>query len=350
MDGVSKSWFCVFNNPEEHGYKGTPEEIVDKMISVWIEDNPQRSCAIAYCVSEKGLKHCHAVLEDTKAMRFTAVKKLYPAMHIEPTKGNKGEAENYINKRGKFEETGEKIIYINQHGDIKGAQGSRRDLSIIEDLINQGKTPDEIFETSFSFRRYDKMIRDAFFHNRKKLTPIKRELKVVYHVGQSGSGKSYSMLELIEKHGEDDVYIVTDYENGFDKYNGERIIFMDEFRGQIPFAQLLTLIDGYKVQVKARYTNVYSLWSEVHITSVMPPEKLYEKMVSENRNIDTKEQLMRRITDIVYHYKKDGEYKKATILCKNYKDIEALQKITEDYHDWTANIDPEELDYLKTLL
>jgi len=32
----SKSWFCVFNNPEKHGYDGTPEEIVDKMIQAWI--------------------------------------------------------------------------------------------------------------------------------------------------------------------------------------------------------------------------------------------------------------------------------------------------------------------------
>ena len=26
---VSKSWFCVLNNPEEHGFSGSPQEIVD---------------------------------------------------------------------------------------------------------------------------------------------------------------------------------------------------------------------------------------------------------------------------------------------------------------------------------
>ena len=30
-DLISKSWFCVFNNPEEHGYSGSPQEIVDKL-------------------------------------------------------------------------------------------------------------------------------------------------------------------------------------------------------------------------------------------------------------------------------------------------------------------------------
>lgn len=28
-DSISKSWFSVFNNPEEHGLTGTPEEICD---------------------------------------------------------------------------------------------------------------------------------------------------------------------------------------------------------------------------------------------------------------------------------------------------------------------------------
>ena len=73
--GVSKSWFCVFPNPEKHFYDGTPEEIVHKMIETWIEDNPQRTCAISYCVSADRLSHLHAVLEDTKALRFSAIKR-----------------------------------------------------------------------------------------------------------------------------------------------------------------------------------------------------------------------------------------------------------------------------------
>ena len=111
----ARSWFCVLNNPEEHGFTGTPEEIAEKIAEKWIEGNPQRTCAVAYCISADGLKHCHAVFEDTKTMRFSAVQKLYPGMHIEPTKGNKDQAENYIQKRGKFEEKGEQVLYIARH-------------------------------------------------------------------------------------------------------------------------------------------------------------------------------------------------------------------------------------------
>ena len=97
----ARSWFCVFNNPENHGFSGSPEEIAEQMKDRWIAGNPQRTCAVAYCISADGLHHCHAVFEDTKTMRFTVVQKLFPGMHIEPTKGSKEQAEDYINKRGK---------------------------------------------------------------------------------------------------------------------------------------------------------------------------------------------------------------------------------------------------------
>ena len=32
---VSKSFFCTFANPEEHGFEGTPEQIVDRIIETY---------------------------------------------------------------------------------------------------------------------------------------------------------------------------------------------------------------------------------------------------------------------------------------------------------------------------
>lgn len=30
-DVRARSWFCVFNNPENHGFSGSPEEIAEQM-------------------------------------------------------------------------------------------------------------------------------------------------------------------------------------------------------------------------------------------------------------------------------------------------------------------------------
>jgi DNA mismatch repair protein MutL len=32
-DTISRSWFCVLNNPRDHGYTGSPQEICEKLRS-----------------------------------------------------------------------------------------------------------------------------------------------------------------------------------------------------------------------------------------------------------------------------------------------------------------------------
>lgn len=325
---VSRSWFCVFNNPNEHGFEGEPQEICDKIVASWVDECPTRSCAVTYCVSADGLKHCHVVLEDTKVMRFSALKKAFPSMHIEPTKGNKEQAEDYINKVGKWEEKGEVILASARHGEIKGSQGQRRDFEVVADLIEQGFTPHQIFEQNFAFRRYDKMIKQAYFDKRMKSVPLKRNVLVKWHVGSSGSGKTHEYVDLCEKYGDDDVYLLNDYgKGGFDDYIGQKVLCMDEFRGYIRFSLLMNYLDGYRVQIPCRYANGYALWEEIHIFTVLPPEKVYEMMIQENRCFDTYEQLTRRIDFVVYHYKDEqGNFHKFELPMCEYKGYEDLRK------------------------
>lgn len=323
---VSKSWFCVFANPKQHGFSGTPEEITKQFIGIWTDGFPTRSCAIAYCISQDGFEHIHAVLEDTKAMRYTVIQKAFHGIHIEPTKGTKKDAEDYIHKRGKFAESDEKILYLETHGSIRANVQRSNDWEEIEELLEQGLTPNEIFSLAFKYRKHEKIVRDAYYQKRFDETPIQRDITVYWHVGDSGTGKSYEFVKLCEQHGETNLYMCNDYKAGMDKYNGEKILFMDEFRGQWNYAQLLTALHGYKTQFHCRYANVYALWSEVHITSIMPPDEVYKKMVSEwERNSDPLSQLKRRINYMVYHYKLNGEYLSHSIPMSDYVDYATLK-------------------------
>lgn len=326
---ISKSWFAVLNNPADHGYKGTPQEVCEKLRDEWTADSNTRTGAWAYCISAAGLHHVHMVLEDCISMRFSKIKKTYAdGMHFEATKGNKEQAEAYINKRPPFNEKGEQVLHICYAGEISGAQGKRTDLDNIAALLGEGRTPAEIMEYNFSYRRYEKMIRAAYFANRKKSIPVKRNVKVHYLVGESGSGKSYTYVTLCEKYGEENIYFFSDYDGGgFDAYQGEPFLFLDEMKGQFPFSQLLQILDGYKIQVHARYANAWALWSEVYITSVFPPEELYRKMVEETqRGRDKQQQLLRRITDITYYFIDGaGQYQSYTIPMSEYTDYEELK-------------------------
>lgn len=332
-DQVSKSWFCVFNNPELHGFEGTPQEIVDRIIAVWVENNPTRTCAVAYCISADSLKHCHCVFEDKKAMRWSKIQKefaqLYPGMHFEATKGNKSQAEDYINKNPPYDEKGEEVIYINRHGAIVGKQGNRTDLEQIEELINLGLTPDEIFETKFSFLRHERIVKKGYYYKRKRETPFHGKKIVYWHTGEAGSGKSYTAVKLKEQYGDDKVYVIAQYRNGWDEYNAEPYLVLDELRdkSQISYDQLLTILGEYRMGVAARYSNHLGLWKEVHITSVYPPEKVYSGMVFSPDGIDSYQQLARRIDYIVYHYKHNDEFCIFTMPMTDYIDYNTLKML-----------------------
>lgn len=323
-----KSWFVVFNNPNEHGFDGTLKDICEQIADMWVDKKDTRTCAVAGCISKEGLQHLHLVLEDTNGTRFSTVKDFLPSAHIEVTKGTKKEAEDYINKKGKFQEKGETVVHIARRGEIKANQGRRTDLEEIDMHLHNGLKPNQIKAIKFSYRRFDKHIDDAYFWLRYENTPIHRDLFVTWHLGDSGSGKSYTYVSLCEDYGEDEVYLVTDYDDPFGKYNGERIIVLDEFRGQIPYYRVLNeILSSYRVQVHCRYSNRYALWTEVHICTIFTPQMCYRNMVRENQDVDGIEQLLRRITMVCYHYiDYNGDFRKFELPMCEYKGIEDLKE------------------------
>ncbi len=348
-ESVSKSWFTVFNNPQNYGYEGKPHEICERLKTEWCCTDT-RSGAWAYCIKhyeghypvyddegkfvryahaeseeEKAkipadLHHIHMVLEDATAMRFSAIKKTYAiGMHFEATKGNKKEALDYISKSGQYDEKPNKdaglpwgeIIYSCQKGEIQGVQGRRSDLENIENMLKEGLKPNDIVRQKLSYRTHETLIRKAYYDMRDQQTPDVREVKVVWHYGESGSGKSYSRMALNAEVGKDNVYYLTDYQNGaFDKYNGEPYLWMEDYKGEFRFGDLLRYLDVYKADLHCRYSNAKALWTEVHITSIYHPRQAYCKMVREwDRKFDTEDQFLRRISYIQYHYRDGPTFK-----------------------------------------
>lgn len=325
---ASRSWFCVLNNPQSvFPDLANPEDMVQAAIDNWCFNKPHRTCAVNYEIGDSGNHHMHMVLEDPSKARFSAIKKLFPGIHVERTKGNKEQAEDYILKRGRFEEKNHTVIVPAQfRGQIKANQGKRNDLDTIQELIEQGLTPDEIMDLNIHYRNHETIIKKAFFRKRCKETPPKREIRVHFHVGEAGSGKTHVYTELCKKYGEENVYLLNDYDKGgFDNYCGQKVLCMDEFRGQMRFSILMNYLDGYKVQIPCRYTNSYALWDEIHIFTVLPPELVYKNMVGENRNIDTIEQLFRRISSVVFHWKDKQGYHTYELPMSEYIDYEDLK-------------------------
>lgn len=338
------SWFIVVNYVRDNGVAGiTPEdmkfmsneEICQTVVNKWKTDT--RQAVFTYCRSAEGMEHLHGILSSNSTVRFSTIKNfLGEKAHIEMTTGTKKEAEDYINKMGKYSEKGEVILAKYQVGEIKGRQGSRADIQVIRDAINEGLTWRAVMrlEDRFYSPKYISIIKNMYFDKRNKETPFKRDVKVHWLVGDSGSGKTGITLDLLKEYGEDGFFIVSDYQNPFDGYAGERIIVLDEFRGQIPYAVLLGMLEGYKKEMHARYANVLGLWDEVYISTIKTPEEVYSKMMEkEDSETDPISQLLGRLTDVSYCYRvnrptgtktdRDGnpaEFFRYT--CKDYKGLE----------------------------
>ncbi len=331
-----RSVFCVINNPEwnityKHNEKGeiikndkgepeilekepteyfgkTQQQICDDVLNKWIADGDGHSGWVGYCVSALGLEHLHCVFESTKTFRpLSVLKRLFPKIHIEPTKGSKKDVEDYVNKRGKFEEKGERVLATAQVGEIVGKQGARTDLIKLDEIkrliFDENKTPRQIFLDYPQALKSEKAVQFMYFEKRRQETPLLRDMTVTWLCGGTGSGKSYTFVKLCEKYGEDNVYLVSDYKNPFDNYQGQDVVIFDEFRGQFRLAETLMYLQGYKQEIRARYSNKVALWTKVYITSPVTPYEVYNRDNDTSGSNDKLQQLYRRIDNIVYCFK-----------------------------------------------
>ena len=337
-----RAWIAIVHiknmtnmNMTETDYKN-PEFLADFLTHKWNESGKGRTSAVAVCMSADGCYHAHMALYGNTTT-LSNVAKLLNDSHVEPQLGGKAQLQAYLLKQGKYAEKGEVILYTKDIEKVQDVPGRRNDLEVIEEMLVKGFTPQQILESNFQFYKYEKMILHAYTDQRIRESPIKQEVYVEFHVGDSGTGKTYFYNQLCNEHSADNIYILTDYDNnasgGLDSYmkiGAPPILFMDEFKGYgISYGKLLTMLNGYtRMQTHSRYTNSYNLWNEVYITSVYPPEAIYHNMVAyEHQDLDSYTQLIRRISKIVYHYIENGEYKTYSIDSKDYTNYEDLRNM-----------------------
>lgn len=324
-----------------------PQILASHFINAWENSGTNRKAAAAVCTTENNTYHMHLVLiTNTTTLGYVA-KTMWHSF-TEPMKGSRQQLKKYLLKEGEFQEKGETVLYATGMEKLESRQGKRSDLEEIEDLINQGFTPKQIFEVSFKYRQYEKMIKSEYMQRVIKSTPLIKEMQNSWHFGSAGSGKTYAAyIKNIEKYSEEDVYLCVDYNNssasggGFDFYtdNPCKVLILDEFRGSsMPYSRLLSILDSYsRNQTHCRFKNTYNLWTICEITSTYGPDQIYKFMVDENqRTTDSFQQLIRRLNFITYHWKdEEGNYKEYTIPASEFISTEdmiakALGKVSPD--------------------
>lgn len=321
----SRKWFITINNPNENledflGFKPWTENAEQdiKNWKKWIKDNlnPEYfAFSFEYGLEENHTAHMHIYITKKSPWRgSTLMKKFNKKANLQPADKTHQANRNYVFKESLSDANAEKINERIEGRQFESGEvppekynvgNSKKkekvsDMVLIKGMIIKGMTPSQILDKNPDYYFYKKEIKEMFFDKREKETPIHRDINVVLHCGVAGSGKTYVLTQLDRE----ELFVATDYSAQgtalFDNYEAQKIVYMDEFRGQIPYNRLLVILNGYNMPEHARYNNVRNVWDTVHISSVVPPEMWYKNLYEEDK-YDSYEQLHRRMSTVVYH-------------------------------------------------
>lgn len=212
--------------------------------------------------------------------------------HIEPRRGSVAQAVAYCSKS---ETRIEGPYYFGDSIDVESRQGHRSDLDRLREMVlDDGMSVDEILlsDASTTAARYTQYLRDLVQARDRKASKDFRHLEVVYLYGRPGVGKTRWAMQ---QYG-DDVYRVSDYGHPFDSYAGQKTLVLDEFDGSIPLGLLLNLLDGYQMELPARYSNRTARYERVIIISNAPLSTFYTTTVDPTSTPDRLRALYRRIS------------------------------------------------------
>ncbi len=293
----SRKYLLTFNNPTEHGFTH------DKINSIMRELKWDYYCMCDE-IGENGTYHTHLFFHCKNPVKFSRVHKLFPSVHIDVAHGSASDNKNYIRKEGKYTNSDKKDTNLpdtfEEYGNIP-LDNSERNQKVseeIRDMVKQGKTNAEIIEANpsaiFHINSMDKyrkiLLKDENKNKRKKKT-------VIYISGETETGKTRYVLDT---HGDENVYIVTDYLHPFDNYEGEPVILFDEFHYDIGIARMLRYLDIYGCELPARFSNTYVAYDTVYIISNIPLNEQYQ--YEDNNTFNA---FLRRIDKVLCFTKKD---------------------------------------------
>lgn len=294
------------NNPLEKGYThGKLRELLMEIpkIDYW-----------ALCDeigSEEKTPHTHIYFHATQGIRHSTLRNKFPHMDIRVSQGTAQQNRDYIRKEGAYEDSEKKetnlIDTFEEWGVLPvSRQGKRTDLEIMYDLVKDGKSNAEILEIcgDTAIKHIDKMnkLRHDYLVDKYKGTR-RLDLKVHYITGKTGMGKS---RDILDAHGDANVYRVTDYQHPFDSYQLQPVIVFEEYRSSLRLQDMLNYLDIYPVILPARYSPKVGCYTTVYVVSNWDFESQYCELQKDLSQKSTYQAWVRRFNGEVKEYTENG--------------------------------------------
>lgn len=212
-----------------------------------------------------GRDHWQGYVYFTNPRMFSSVRKLLAPHHVEIARGSVQQNEEYCKKDGVHVEFG-----------VKPQQGERRDLVALKDYIMGGGTVEEILlDDPMAYHQYGRTLLalEDTYGNRQVRLEMTRGIWI--H-GPTGVGKSHTAEVLA---GDDTIYHWSPDNGWWDGYTGQNVVIMNDFRGQIPYNEMLMMVDKWPFAVRRRNRKPRPFTAHtVIITSSLDPAGVYHNL------------------------------------------------------------------------
>ena len=255
-------------------------------INNWTEDDYQKAINIdcKYIVigkeigTENGTPHLQGYVEFHNSISFKSLQKKLPRARLARRCGTAEQAANYCKKEATYYERGE-----------ISKQGERNDIQRCVDIIKNGGVMKDIAqEEPVSFVKYHKGFKALIS---ELIEPRTTAPTVTVLWGKTGCGKSHRARDLASG----DYWVwAPQREKWFDGYCGQKNVIFEEFRGQLTYGMMLSLLDKYECPVQYKGGTIEFVATNIIITSPKHPKNWYHDCSD-----DKIDQLLRRITSII---------------------------------------------------
>jgi len=228
--------------------------------------------------------HWQGYIEFSNSTRISTIKKIYndKTVHCSAREKPRDAARAYCMKDNDFVETGKWIA----------GQGHRTD---IDDVVSEMKTGRDLMDIALEnpsiYCRYRNGLKDIEAHLIKKRTRAFRQVKCTLITGPTGLGKT---RRAIAEAGDDYYKIQASSLSWFQGYCQETTLIIDEYNNNVSIDKLLSLLDGYQLELPVKGSHTYANWTTIYITTNLRCEELHANAKKAHRDA-----LSRRLTTII---------------------------------------------------
>lgn len=267
MQPRTRNWCFTLNNPSHAERTYLVPNPDDPLESNCLDK--ARYVKLQLEMSPSGTPHFQGVMIMSNPVRLQTMKSILGRAHWEPTRDLKASLAYCEKEDTRLEGPWEL-------GCAPRVQGARTDLEHVCETIKEGNTSvDEIaLENPMLYHQYGRTfnkVQDVALRDRYR-THMTRG---VWLWGPTGSGKSHAAFEGFHP---DTHYVLPNDNRWCDGYVGQKVVIINDFRGHIPYEEMLQLVDKWPFWLPRRGREPVPFLAEtVIVTSSLPPQEVYNR-------------------------------------------------------------------------